>query len=104
MSAAPIPANDELRVAALREYDILDTPPEASFDRITRLACQLLDVPMSVVSLVDKDRQWFKSCVGVRVTETSRAPSFCAYTILSDSMLNVPDATRDERFSRRNWR
>jgi two-component system, NtrC family, sensor kinase len=98
MPAAPIPENEELRLTALREYDILDTPPEASFDRITRLACRLLNVPMSVVSLVDKERQWFKSCVGIDVTETPRSPSFCSYTILSDQVLNVPDATQDPRF------
>jgi signal transduction histidine kinase len=98
MPAAPIPKNEELRLAALREYDILDTPPEASFDRITKLACQLLKAPISVVSLVDKERQWFKSCIGVDVTETPRAPSFCSYTILSDQVLNVPDATQDPRF------
>jgi len=98
MPAAPIPKNEELRLAALREYDILDTPPESSFDRVTRLACQLLNVPMSVVSLVDKERQWFKSCVGIDVTETHRAPSFCSYTILTDRYLNVPDATKDSRF------
>jgi GAF domain-containing protein len=98
MPAAPIPENEELRLAALQEYDILDTPAEASFDRVTKLACRLLNVPMSVVSLVDKERQWFKSCVGVDVTETPRAPSFCSYTILTDQVLNVPDATQDPRF------
>jgi signal transduction histidine kinase len=66
---------------------------------LTKIACQLLNVPMSVVSLVDKERQWFKSCVGVDESETPRAPSFCSYTILSDRVLNVPDATQDPRFS-----
>jgi len=98
MPAAPIPANEERRLAALREYDILDTPKEASFDRVTRLASKLLNVPMSVVSLVDRERQWFKSCVGVDVSETPRGPSFCSHVILSERVLNVPDATKDPRF------
>ena len=83
MIPAPIPANEEQRLAALRAYDILDTPPEEAFDRITELLALLLDTPVALVSFVDADRQWFKSRVGTADTETPRQLAFCGYTILS---------------------
>lgn len=87
------------RLAALDRLGILDTPPEAGFDEITRLVQDILAVPISLVSLVDRDRQWFKSRQGLAAVETPRAQSFCAHTILGRSPLIVPDATRDARFS-----
>ena len=94
----PIPANEAARLAALRRFEILDTPDEASFNRIARLVTQILDVPIALVSLADAERQWFKACFGLDVRETSREVSFCAFAILSDEVLVVPDATLDERF------
>ncbi len=86
------------RLEALKEYRILDTEAEQSYDDITFLAAQLCDVPISLISLVDGDRQWFKSKVGLDVSETSRDVSFCAHAILGDQTLVVKDAREDERF------
>ncbi len=69
---APLPPNEHERLQALRQFEILDTPPEAAFDRITRLAAQLFNVPIALVSLVDRDRQWFKSCYGLDTRQTDR--------------------------------
>lgn len=88
------------RLEALREYDILDTPREAAFDRITALTADLFDTPIVAVSLIDSDRQWFKSAVGLDVSETPRDQAFCDHTIRSDEVLVVPDAEKDERFRR----
>ncbi|MEI9898117.1 MAG: ATP-binding protein [Chthoniobacter sp.] len=96
--SAPLPANERQRLQVLRRYAILDTPPEASFDRITRLVTKLLKVPIAVVTLVDEDRQWFKSACGLQAKETSRDVSFCAHAILTDDVLVVEDATHDPRF------
>jgi GGDEF domain-containing protein len=93
------PADEPRRLAALHMLGVLDTPAEARFDVITRLASRLLGVAISTVTLIDAQRQWFKSSVGLDVTETPRDVSFCAHTILRDSMLIVPDTSRDARFS-----
>ena len=93
-----IPPDEARRLEALRELGVLYTPAEERFDRITRLASRLLDVPMSVISLVDSARQWFKSSRGVAATETSRAVSFCGHAILCDDTMVVPDARSDPRF------
>ena len=98
MSTAPIPVNEVERIIDLRALEILDTPAEERFDRITRIAQRLFDVPIALVSLVDEDRQWFKSRLGLDATETSREVSFCAHAILDDRVLLVPDAHLDERF------
>jgi len=98
MPAAQLPPNETQRLAALRSYDILDTLPELAFDRITELAQRLFGVPIVLVSLVDQDRQWFKSCVGLGVSQTERQFAFCAHAILSQEPLVVPDARLDERF------
>lgn len=98
MISAPPPHNEPERIAALRALQILDTPPEARFDFLTQLATQLLGVPISLVSLVDTDRQWFKSCVGVRVRETPRREALCSYVVHSNEPLVIADAQQDERF------
>jgi phosphoribosyl 1,2-cyclic phosphodiesterase len=95
----PIPADEAERVAALTRLGILDTAPEERFDRHTRIAAALFRVPIALVSFVDADRQWFKSCFGTDVCESSRETSFCAHAIASNSdILIVPDALQDDRF------
>ncbi|MGF7206558.1 GAF domain-containing protein [Skermanella aerolata] len=90
---------DELRrLEALKAYEILDTAPEAAFDRLTAVAAGLFQTPVSLVSLIDETRQWFKSCRGLAVTETPRDMAFCDHAIRADDVLVVPDATRDPRF------
>ena len=91
--------NEDLRLQVLRRYDILDTAPEETFDRLTRIVAAALRVPIAAVSLVDDHRQWFKSRIGLAVTETPRSASFCAHTMLEDGAMVVTDATRDLRFS-----
>ncbi|MGE0714602.1 MAG: diguanylate cyclase [Alphaproteobacteria bacterium] len=86
------------RVAALHEYDVLDTPPEASFDRITRLAQIAVQTPIVLVSLIDRDRQWFKSRIGLDATETARDTSFCTHAIVEQVPLIVEDAREHPRF------
>jgi len=87
------------RLAALRSLDILDTPAEERFDRITRLAAARFEVPISTVTLIDEDRQWHKSCVGVGGREDPRAVSFCSVAIETPAALIVHDAREDPRFS-----
>ncbi|HVZ36676.1 MAG TPA: GAF domain-containing protein, partial [Polyangiaceae bacterium] len=96
---APLPANEADRLRALSRYRILDTPNEAAFDRVAQLAARLFDVPMALVTLIDENRQWWKSCVGVEGTGTDRDSAFCAYAILSSDPLIVEDATSDLRFA-----
>lgn len=98
MLTPPIPADETLRLATLKSLDILDTAPEERFDRLTRLARRLFGVPIALVSLVDADRQWFKSCDGLPDRERPRSTSFCGHAIVSDDILLVPDATQDVRF------
>ena len=98
MLIATKPDNEEARLRLLRSLGILDTAPEESFDRITRIAAKLLQVPVALVSLVDQDRQWFKSRVGVDACETSRDIAFCAHALHVDDVLVVEDATADLRF------
>jgi len=99
MQAAPFPISEKSRIATLRLLNILDTEPEERFDRLTRMAKRLFSVPIAQVTLVDTDRQWFKSSVGVEVLETPRDISFCAHAILGEGIMLVPDARDDERFS-----
>ncbi|WP_446742458.1 sensor domain-containing diguanylate cyclase [Silvibacterium acidisoli] len=92
-------ADESGRLAALQRYEVLDTPREASFDRITSLVQAIFNVPIVLVSLVDRDRQWFKSCIGLDIDSTSRDISFCTYTIQAREPLHVPDALEDSRFA-----
>ncbi len=94
----PQPTSEAARLEALGRYAIMDTPPEASFDRITRLASATLEAPIVRVTFVDADREWNKSCVGGYPQQSPRASSFCQYSILSDDVLVVPDTQEDERF------
>ncbi|MCU7726788.1 GAF domain-containing sensor histidine kinase [Actinoplanes sp. KI2] len=96
---APLPDNETDRLAALYSLDILDSAPEQDFDDIATLAAKVCDAPMSLVTLVDTDRQWFKARVGTDLTETPRDQSFSAHAILGRDLLVVPDAATDSRFA-----
>jgi diguanylate cyclase (GGDEF)-like protein len=99
MSAA-LPARENERLQALQDYQILDTPAEPGFDDLTLIASVICGVPISLVSLVDRDRQWFKSRRGLSVSETPRHQAFCAHTILDpERILEVTDAAADQRFA-----
>ena len=97
MPPAPLPYQEEQRLAALLSCNVLDTPPERRFDDLTALAARLCDTPIALVSLVDSDRQWFKSRHGLNAEQTPRDQAFCGYAILQDRLLIIPDATADPR-------
>lgn len=99
MKTPDIPPDEDSRLGALRAVGILDTLPEERFDRVTRMAKRMFGVPIALVSLVDENRQWFKSCLGLGAKETSRDISFCGHAILGDDVFHVPDASADERFA-----
>lgn len=90
--------DEPARLAALGRYRILDTEPEQRFDDLTMLASQICDTPMSLITLIDSDRQWFKSRIGLDVAETSRSVAFCEHTIQRPEIMQVPDAAADVRF------
>ncbi|PWJ55304.1 PAS domain S-box-containing protein [Dyadobacter jejuensis] len=98
MKSLPIPENEYERLKALRNYRIVDTHAEKEFDRLTELASIICEVPVSLVTLIDKDRQWIKSSYNMEIEETSRETSFCQYTILDDGLMEVEDTTLDDRF------
>ena len=98
MQAPPFPINEAERLVALHASHILDTPSEEVFDRITRLVAHTLDVPIALISLVDNNRQWFKSKIGVNLNETPRDVSFCGHALLGSEEFIVRDALEDERF------
>lgn len=95
---AKAPTQEAARLEALRQYRILDTPSEQSYDDITAIAAFICDVPIALISLVDADRQWFKSKIGLEVSETSRDVSFCAHAILDQRIMIINDAIHDARF------
>ena len=94
----PIPSNEADRLTALRDFALLDTPPEPAFDHLTRLAADLLGAPIALISLIDEKRQWLKSRIGAVLSEIPREQAFCAYAILTDDILVIDDATQDARF------
>ncbi len=99
MKSAPLPDNEAARLAALAEYDLLDTPAEDVYDDIIRIASEICRTPISTITLVDKNRQWFKAKLRLNNTETPRDEAFCAHTILDPTeIFVVPDARVDERF------
>lgn len=96
---AGIPVNETLRLADLYQYNILDTPEEKEFDHIVQLASRICNAPISLISLIDADRQWFKARLGMDSAETPRDTSFCSHGILNGDMFIVPDASNDNRFA-----
>ena len=96
---AQLPENESERLRALEQCGILDTLPEEDFDGIVSLAAQICGVPIAAISLIDRDRQWFKAILGIPVSETARDVAFCAHTILQPDLLVVPDAQADPRFA-----
>ncbi|MEC7816125.1 MAG: GAF domain-containing protein [Pseudomonadota bacterium] len=98
MKTPNLPHNETERLRALRESGLLDSDNEERFDRVTRLASRAFDVPIALISLIDRDRQWFKACIGLDTQETPRAISFCGHTILGSGPMIIEDAARDDRF------
>lgn len=99
MANYPIPDNEILRLESLHKYNVLDTMPEPAFDDIVKLAAQICDVPISLVSLIDEDRQWFKAKVGLAAEQTPRDVAFCAHAIMKSGFFVIQDALLDERFA-----
>ena len=98
MIPPPIPPDEAARLRVLRTYGILETPPEAAFDDVAKLAAQVCDAPIALVTLIDEKREWFKASVGVDLVEATRE-GFCSYTILGRELLVIPDAHADPRFA-----
>ena len=98
MLAAKIPNNEYGRLQKLKGYQVLDTSAEKEYDDITKLASFICETPIALISLVDKDRQWFESKVGLNPPELARDIAFCAHTILTDDVLIVSDSSKDQRF------
>lgn len=99
MEQPGIPHNESTRLATLKSLKVLDTPAEERFDRVTRMAKRMFRVPIALVSLVDENRQWFKSAQGLEASETPRNVSFCGHAILGDGIFLIPDALADRRFA-----
>jgi isoamylase len=97
-ASPPLPADEAQRLEELRRYDILDTEPEAAFDDLTKIAAQICQTPIALVSLIDQDRQWFKSKVGLAAQETPREVAFCAHALFEDDVMEVYNAADDPRF------
>jgi GAF domain-containing protein len=96
---APAKNTEAKRLKILWQYDVLDTVPEEVFDDLTELAARICEAPIALISLIDEDRQWFKSKIGITVSETSRDISFCAHAIKQTGLFIIPDATKDLRFA-----
>src|SRR3989344_5302487 len=99
MQRAPIPENEKERLLSLHKLGLLDTKPEERFDRITRTATRIFNVPISTLTLVDSKREWFKSVCGIDQKEVNRAISFCGHALLANEVFVIPDTTKDKRFS-----
>jgi signal transduction histidine kinase len=99
MIKASVPNNEKERLADLYQYDILDTTAETEFEELVLMASRICNAPVSLISLIDADRQWFKARLGIDAPETSRDEAFCSHGILNGELFIVPDATRDERFA-----
>lgn len=99
MPEAALPEDETSRQRALDLYEILDTLPEVQFDEIAQLAAAVCGTPIALLSLIDRDRQWFKAAVGMNVRETPRSVAFCAHAILQDNVMIVADASTDPRFA-----
>ena len=97
---APVPKNEKQRLEVLWQYEVLDTAPEEVFDDLTELAAHICEAPIALISLIDEKRQWFKSKVGMTVSETARDISFCGHAIAQTQLFVVADATKDKRFAR----
>src|SRR5260221_57260 len=98
MIPAPIPENENSRLAELRRLALLDSEQERRFDRLTEIAARVFNVPIALVSLIDENRQWIKSCVGTDIRQTDRSVSLCGHTIVEGKELIIPDAALDFRF------
>ena len=99
MKKPDIPQDEQARLKTLRSLDVMDTLPEERFDRLTRMTKRMFGVPIALVSLVDENRQWFKSCIGLGLSETSRDISFCGHAILGEGVFVIPNTIEDQRFA-----
>ena len=98
VTATPVKRREDERLATLHSLQILDTPCDDRFDRFTRISARIFDMPVAIISLVDRDRQWFKSTEGFNAEETPRKFSFCGHAILGNDVFEVRNARRDPRF------
>jgi GAF domain-containing protein len=99
MTPAPTIPEEDARLRALQALNLLDTPPEERFDRVVRFAAEQLDMPIALMTLIDRERQWFKSSRGMKVVQTGRDVSFCGHAIVKSEPFIVEDAQRDARFA-----
>ncbi|HUP12257.1 MAG TPA: PAS domain S-box protein, partial [Niastella sp.] len=99
MENAPLPGKENARLLALKEYHILDTPAEAELDDLTRLASLICNTPIALITLIDEHRQWFKTNIGLKQTETARNVSFCQHAILENGIYEIPNTTENAVFA-----